>query len=80
LQVWTSFMKKADPLPLDMAMPDNVVQAWVNASTGQGTDASCPGAVQMPYIRGSEPQPGPTCGGPTAPADSVMDWVKGWLN
>lgn len=80
LQVWTSFMKKADPLPLDMAMPDNVVQAWVNASTGQGTDASCPGAVQMPYIRGSEPQPGPTCGGPTAPAESVMDWVKGWLN
>jgi len=80
LQVWTSFMKKADPLPLDMAMPDNVVQAWVNASTGQGTDASCPGAVQMPYIRGSEPQPGPTCGGPSAPAESVMDWVKGWLN
>ena len=80
LQIWTSFMKKADPLPLDMAMPDNVVMAWVNASTGQGTDASCPGAVQMPYIRGSEPQPGPTCGGPTAPAESVMDWVKGWLN
>ncbi|WP_342654435.1 penicillin-binding protein 1B [Pseudomonas sp. F3-2] len=80
LQIWTSFMKKADPLPLDMAMPDNVVQAWVNASTGQGTDPSCPNAVQMPYIRGSEPQPGPTCGGPSAPADSVMDWVKGWLN
>jgi penicillin-binding protein 1B len=80
LQIWTSFMKKADPLALDMAMPDNVVQAWVNASTGQGTDASCPGAVQMPYIRGSEPQPGPACGGPTAPAESVMDWVKGWLN
>jgi penicillin-binding protein 1B len=80
LQIWTSFMKKADPLPLDMAMPDNVVQAWVNASTGEGTDASCPNAVQMPYIRGSEPQPGPTCGGATAPADSVMDWVKGWLN
>ena len=80
LQIWTSFMKKADPLPLDMAMPDNVVPAWVNASTGEGTDASCPNAVQMPYIRGSEPQPGPTCGGAAAPADSVMDWVKGWLN
>ncbi|MDH0748922.1 penicillin-binding protein 1B [Pseudomonas sp. GD03842] len=80
LQIWTNFMKKADPLPLDMAMPDNVVMAWVNAATGQGTDASCPGAVQMPYIRGSEPQPGPACGGPSAPAESVMDWVKGWLN
>lgn len=81
LQVWTSFMRKADPLPLDMPMPDNVVQAWVNASTGEGTQANCPNAVQMPYIRGSEPQPGPNCGGePATPAESVMDWVKGWLN
>jgi penicillin-binding protein 1B len=80
LQVWTSFMKKADPLPLDMAQPDNVVQVWVNAATGEGSDAGCPNAVQMPYIRGSEPAPGAACGGPAAPAQEVMDWVKGWLN
>ena len=81
LQVWTSFMKKADPLPLDTPVPENVVQAWVDAKTGQGSDASCPNAVQMPYIRGSEPAPGTACGGANpAPDDSVMDWVKGWLN
>lgn len=79
LQVWTSFMRKAEPLPLDMAMPDNVVQAWVDAGTGQGSDASCPNAVQMPYIRGSEPVPGATCGSPAAD-EPVMDWIKGWLN
>jgi penicillin-binding protein 1B len=39
---------------------------------------NCPGAVQMPYIRGSEPAPGPGCG-MQAPAESVMDWVRGWL-
>jgi len=81
LQVWTSFMRKADPLPLDMPQPDNVVQAWVDPHTGQGSDANCPGAVQMPYIRGSEPVPGASCGGAApAPATEVMDWVKGWLN
>ncbi|MBD8496464.1 penicillin-binding protein 1B [Pseudomonas syringae] len=80
LQVWTSFMRKAEPLPLDMAMPDNVVQAWVDAATGQGSDASCPNAVQMPYIRGSEPVPGAACGSGPASDESVMDWVKGWLN
>ncbi|OLS62449.1 penicillin-binding protein 1B [Pseudomonas putida] len=80
LQVWTSFMRKADPLPLDMPQPDNVVQAWVDPHTGQGSDASCPGAVQMPYIRGSEPVAGTACGGEQTPADSVMDWVKGWMN
>jgi len=79
LQVWTDFMRKADPLPLDMPMPENVVQAWVDARTGQGSDSSCPGAVQMPYIRGSEPAPGLACG-IQAPVDSVMDWVRGWLD
>ncbi|QLC73798.1 penicillin-binding protein 1B [Pseudomonas sp. LPB0260] len=79
LQVWTDFMRKADPLPLDMPLPDNVVQAWVDANSGQGSDPSCPNAVQMPYIRGSEPAPGPGCG-IQAPVDSVMDWVRGWLN
>ncbi|MDB5981923.1 MAG: peptidoglycan glycosyltransferase [Pseudomonas sp.] len=80
LQIWTSFMKKADPLPLDTPQPDNVVQAWINSSTGQGSDSSCPNAVQMPYIRGSEPAAGTSCGGTPTPAGEVMDWVKGWLN
>ncbi|MCY1204626.1 Penicillin-binding protein 1B [compost metagenome] len=78
LQVWTAFMRKADPLPLDMPMPDNVVQAWIDPHSGQGSDPSCPGAVQMPYIRGSEPVPGAPCG-LGAPVDSVMDWVRGWM-
>ena len=80
LQVWTSFMVKADPLPLDMPQPDNVTQAWVDASSGQGSAAGCPNAVQIPYIRGSEPVQGAACGGPESPSESVMDWVKGWLN
>jgi penicillin-binding protein 1B len=79
LQVWTDFMRKADPLPLDMPMPENVVQAWIDASSGQGTDPSCPNAVQVPYIRGSQPVAGPACG-IQAPADEVMDWVRGWLD
>lgn len=78
LQVWADFMRRADPLPLDMPVPDNVVHAWVDARTGQGSADNCPGAVQMPYIRGSEPAPGPRCGTPAA-AESVMDWVRGWL-
>ena len=78
LQVWTDFVRRADPLPLQMAMPDNVVMAWIDGQTGQGSAENCPGAVQMPYIRGSEPAPGPGCG-IQAPAESVMDWVRGWL-
>jgi penicillin-binding protein 1B len=88
LQVWSNFMRRADPVSLDMPVPDNITQAWVDATTGRGTDPSCPNAVQMPYIRGSEPPAGASCGAPAAPATGgngnsgspVMDWVKGWLN
>lgn len=78
LQVWTDFMVRADPLPLDMPQPDNVTLAWVDARSGQGSAADCSGAMQIPYIRGSEPAPGAGCGR-QAPADAVMDWVRGWL-
>jgi penicillin-binding protein 1B len=79
LQVWTDFMRRVDPLPLDMPLPDNVVHAWVDARSGQGSDPSCPNAVQMPYIRGSQPVAGPACG-IQAPVNEVMDWVRGWLD
>jgi len=90
LRVWTDFMVKADPLPLDMPVPENVTQAWVDARSGLGSEPGCPDAVQMPYIRGSEPPPGPPCGLPQAPAGNVqdvienvqdvMDWVRDWSN
>ena len=78
LQTWTGFMRRADPMPLDAVEPDNIVYVWVDSYTGQGTDASCPGAVQMPYIQGSEPAFGPGCGYQNT-EDSVMDWVRGWV-
>lgn len=78
LQVWGDFMRRADPLPLQSTLPENVEMAWIDSQTGQGTSDNCPNAVQIPYIRGSEPALGPGCG-IQAPAESVMDWVRGWL-
>ncbi|MCQ4259285.1 penicillin-binding protein 1B [Stutzerimonas stutzeri] len=78
LQVWGDFMRRADPLPLQATLPENVEMVWVDSQTGEGTSDNCPNAVQIPYIRGSEPALGPGCGIP-APAESVMDWVRGWL-
>lgn len=78
LQVWASFMRQADPMSLEAPLPDNVTLAWVDAYSGEGSDAGCPNAVQMPYIRGSEPQPGVSCGG-SQESGTVMDWVRGWL-
>ena len=40
LQVWTDFMYRADPLPLDMPQPDNIVQAWIRAAVWAPTRAA----------------------------------------
>ncbi len=80
LRVWTEFMYRAGPLPLKMPEPGNIVQAWVDGATGAGTRPDCPGAVQMPYIRGSEPAMGSGCGGmEPVPADPLSDWLHEWM-
>src|SRR5690554_1100798 len=83
LQVWANFMHKAAPSSLNMAPPSNVTMAWVDAYSGLGSAEGCPGAVQMPYIQGSEPMPGESCNKPLslpAPVESVKSWIRGWLN
>jgi len=79
LQVWTDFMYRARPLPLDTPQPGNVVTAWVDVESGQGSAEGCPNAAPIPYIRGSEPTPGRSCN-ENGVDPSLMDWVRGWLN
>lgn len=83
LQVWANFMQHASPRSLNMSPPSNVVIAWVDAYSGLGSAKGCPGAVQMPYIRGSEPLAGESCDKPAAlpaPVESVKSWIRSWLN
>lgn len=83
MQVWANFMEKAAPRSLNRSLPSNVTMAWVDAYTGLGSAQGCPGAVQMPYIRGSEPMAGDSCDAPLsvpAPIESVKGWIRSWLN
>lgn len=77
LQVWSTFMKEARPASLNMPIPDNIVFAWVDADTGQGAGEDCPNAVKMPFIKGTQPEPGLSC---KKPDGSTTDWTRGWLN
>lgn len=85
LPVWVDFMQRANPLPLNTPEPENIVRAWVDMRTGLGTASDCPGATQVPYIRGSEPMMGEGCSN-TAPApetpstpSAAPDWVRDWM-
>ncbi len=89
LQVWTAFMREAHPMSLSVAPPAGIEMAWVDQTTGQGSDNSCPGSVQVPFRAGYAPLPGPGCRPLWDPepvteqvkegANRVMDVIRGWL-
>ena len=87
LQVWTAFMAEAHPRSLSGYPPQGVQLAWVDRTTGTGSDASCPDSVQVPFRSGYEPLPGPGCRPLIdAPVEAireggnrVMDVIRGWL-
>lgn len=56
MQIWHSLSKKlgAGKPPLSVHS-DAIVRAWINPSDGLRTPKSCKNAVQVPFIRGSEP-------------------------
>ena len=61
LQVWIDMMKAIKPRSLTSQAPNSVQWAWTDVQRGLSTDADCPGAVRIPYMRGSEPRRG-QCG------------------
>ncbi|WP_149334398.1 penicillin-binding protein 1B [Pseudomonas laoshanensis] len=85
LQVWNAFMGQAYPRSLSNAPPAGVTMAWIDETTGLGSDQSCPGAVQAPFRSGYEPLPGPGCRelidteGLKEGANKVLDTIRGWL-
>lgn len=77
LPIWTNFMKRVQPTSLDVTPPDNIQSAWIDPFSGQGSAADCPAAIQMPYIRGSEPAAGTPCSLNTpANEDPLQDWLR----
>jgi penicillin-binding protein 1B len=56
LQVWIDMMKSLRPRSLESPTPNGVEWAWTDPRRGFTTEATCPGAVRFPYMRGSAPQ------------------------
>ena len=85
LQVWNAFMGEAYPRSLSNVPPAGVVMAWIDETTGLGSDQSCPGAIQSAFRSGYEPLPGPGCKtlmdteGLKEGANKVLDTIRGWL-
>jgi len=76
LPLWARLMKALKPLPLGRVPPESVVHVWVEPDTGRLTAEGCPGAVAMPFIRGSEPRIRSDCLEARSRKRGVVDFLE----
>jgi penicillin-binding protein 1B len=56
MRVWARLFRELPLEPIDLRMPDGAYWLWVDRVESALTDESCPGAVQVPFVSGSEPE------------------------
>jgi penicillin-binding protein 1B len=61
MRVWAKLFRQLQVEAVDLRMPDGANFVWVDKQQRALTDPSCPGAVQIPFIVGSEPQESTKC-------------------
>jgi len=61
MRVWAGLFRQLPIGAVDLRMPDGANFVWVDKQQQALTDPSCPGAVQIPFIEGTEPQARTKC-------------------
>jgi len=76
MRVWAQLFKNLPLEPVDLRMPDGAFWVWVDPQTHSITAESCPGAVQMPFVSGSEPTEVSACLAAMKGRDDESFWRK----
>ena len=71
LEVWVDLMGGLAPAPWDPPVPAGVEWQWVDKTVGQRLEQDCPGAVRLPFLKGTS-LPAGSCGGDTSPLDGLF--------
>jgi len=56
MRLWAGLFRHLPIETVDLRMPDGANFVWVDKQQQALTDPSCPGAVQIPFIEGTEPR------------------------
>jgi len=73
MTVWGRLMAGLDPEPLVLSPPDKIERVWIDPATRRRADADCPGAIELPFIKGSAPRETASC---ARPADRGKNWIE----
>jgi penicillin-binding protein 1B len=74
LPVWGEMMAALVPDPVAFPQPEDVEQVTIDPQSGLVADAACPGALELPFVKGSAPTQRAPCAG-----NPVVDNVKGFF-
>ena len=83
LRVWRDMIEKMGARPLELVAPEQIRQVWVEPGSGLRSGESCPDAVWLPFIEGSEPAEYSQCGlddyqeTPATPLQRGIELLKG---
>jgi penicillin-binding protein 1B len=76
MRIWAGLFRHLAVEAFDLRMPDGANFVWVNKQSQALTDPSCPGAVQIPFIEGTEPQVSTKCLDKLAAKNRKSLWRK----
>jgi len=71
MRVWKRIFEGISASSINLEMPEEINMVWIDQPTGLRSDKRCENAVELPFIRGSEPQQYAGC-----ETGSPLDWLK----
>jgi penicillin-binding protein 1B len=74
MQVWGDLFSRLRSRSLEPQPPEEIEWLWVDAATGLRSEEGCPGAVPLPFIRGSAPVEMTPCA--RAPVLRPLQWLR----
>ena len=77
LKIWGNFVSRVPIKPVAPLQADNITYVWVNPAANGRSNGNCPGAVELPYIKGSAPKSYAGCG--KDDKGSFLDTIKAWF-
>ena len=71
MRVWKTIFKGISADSINLELPAEIDMVWIDQASGLRSEKRCENAVELPFIKGSEPDQYSGC-----EARSPLDWLK----
>ena len=61
LKIWADIMKNTPLVDLQMDLPEGMEYHWIDPESGGISEKRCQGAVELPFLSGTEPSQRAEC-------------------